>query len=88
MFLPKSFWDFGSAASAVRYSFMIFQVKMYTPMEARLLLGCFGFSSNSMMASLSSTFMMPKDGATSHGTGRTAMVTSALRSMWELSIRL
>ena len=57
-------------------------------MEARLLFGFFGFSSNSMMASFSSTLIRPKEDATSHGTGRTAMVTSAFLSMWACSMRL
>ena len=44
------------------------------PMEALLLLGWAGFSSNSVMRLFSSVFRMPKRGASSHGTSRTAMV--------------
>ena len=47
-------------------------------MEARLLLGFSGFSSNSVTRPDSSVTMMPKRLASSIGTGITAMVTSAL----------
>ena len=77
MFLPKSFLEAALAASLVRYCLSTDQVNMYTPMLARLLLGFLGFSSNSTMVFSSSTFIMPNEGATSQGTGRTAMVISA-----------
>ena len=88
MFLPKSFLEAALAASLSRYCFSTDQVNTYTPMLARLLLGFLGFSSNSRMVLSASTFMMPNEGATSHGTGRTAMVMSALESMWAASILL
>lgn len=47
-----------------------------------MLLGCFGFSSNSVMVSSPSTFMMPKRLASSQGTSITAMVQSACTRLW------
>ena len=55
-------------------------------MEARLLFGWAGFSSNSVMVSFSSTLMMPKRGASSQGTSITEMVQSAPVFLWWASI--
>ena len=55
-------------------------------MEARLLFGRAGFSSNSVMVSFSSTLMMPKRGASSQGTSITEMVQSAPVFLWWASI--
>ena len=88
MFFPKSLSLSGFALSSVRYFFSIDHVNMYTPIDARLLLGSFGFSSNSKMRPSSSAFMMPNDDAFFHGTGRTAMVMSAFLRMCASSIRL
>ena len=88
MFLPKSFSDLGSASSSMRYCFRADQVKMYTPIEARLLLGFLGFSSKSVMASFSSVLMMPMRVASSRETGMTAMVHSEPFSLWNWSILL
>lgn len=55
-------------------------------MEARLDFGSFGFSSNLVMTLFSSAVMMPKRDASSQGTSSTAMVQSALLSLWNSSI--
>ena len=72
----------------MRYCFSADQVKIYTPMEARLLLGFLGFSSKSVMAPFSSALMMPIRVASSMLTGMTAMVHSEPFSLWNLSILL
>ena len=46
-------------------------------MEALLLLGFFGFSSNSLMEPSSLTIIRPKRLASSHGTSSIAMVQAA-----------
>ena len=55
-------------------------------MEARLLLGFAGFSSNSVMRLASSVIRIPKRLASSMGTGMAAMVTSALLALWYSNI--
>ena len=47
-------------------------------MDALLLSGIFGFSSNSVILPSSSVFIMPKREASAIGTVKTAMVASAL----------
>ena len=47
IFFPKSFAESGFFSSSVRYFLSLSHLKTYIPMEAKLLLGCFGFSSNS-----------------------------------------
>ena len=56
------------------------------PMEARLLLGCLGFSWNSTMLSSPSTAIMPKREASSQGTSSTEMVQAAPAALWASSI--
>ena len=56
------------------------------PMEARLLLGCLGFSWNSTILSSPSTAMMPKRGASSQGTSSTEMVQAASAALWASTI--
>ena len=56
------------------------------PMEARLLLGSLGFSSNLVMVPSASAVIMPKRLASSQGTSITAMVQSAPFSLWKSSI--
>ena len=56
------------------------------PMEARLLLGSFGFSANSVIMSSPFTLMMPKRGASSQGTSMTEMVQAALAALWRLTM--
>ena len=68
MFLPKSLSEAGSFSSAMRYSRSFFQLNMYMPMEARLLFGFLGFSSNSFMYPSPPMFMMPKRDASSMDT--------------------
>ena len=55
-------------------------------MEARLLLGFLGFSSNSKIWVSGLVFMMPKREASSIGTSITAMVQSASIFSWCSSI--
>ena len=55
-------------------------------MEARLLFGSRGFSANSVMRSFSSTAMMPKRLASSHGTSITEIVQAAPVSRCRRSI--
>ena len=51
------------------------------PMEALLLFGCFGFSSNETILPVSSVFMMPNRCASSIGTRSTAIVAAASCAM-------
>ena len=86
-FFPKSFDDCGSASSATRYFFRISQLKIYTPIEARLLFGTFGFSSNSVILISGSVLIMPILDASDMGTVRTAIVHSAPFFRWKSSMR-
>ena len=51
-------------------------------MDARLDLGFFGFSWNSVILSSSSATISPKRDASSHGTSITATLNSAFFSLW------
>ena len=57
------------------------------PMEALVLFGFFGFSSNSYIVPSGRVFMIPKRDASAIGTSRTAMVQSASFCSWKRSIR-
>ena len=56
------------------------------PIDALVLFGCFGFSSNSIILPSSSVFMMPNLDACSSGTFITAIVAAAPIFLWYSSI--
>ena len=57
-------------------------------MDAFVLFGCFGFSSNSTIRSVSSVFMIPNRLASSNVTSNTAIVQSAFFALCAASILL
>ncbi|MPM28309.1 hypothetical protein SDC9_74830 [bioreactor metagenome] len=78
---PKSLLEFLSFSSSLKNFFKILQLNIYIPIDALVLLGTLGFSSNSYIELSALVFIIPNLLASSIGTSITAIVASALFSL-------